>query len=98
MAFYNLFFNFVSMNEVKAWLKRKNETDEVLRIIRRPEGKASAFVLLRAYDMGAPALGKILFDENGYWIYDGDELLVEEQEQMATFIVKNYFKDDDHAV
>ncbi|RVU02082.1 hypothetical protein EOD41_09035 [Mucilaginibacter limnophilus] len=49
------------MNEVKAWLKRKKDTDEVIRILRIRQDKVTAFVLLRAYDDGAPSLGRILF-------------------------------------
>jgi hypothetical protein len=32
-------------------------------------------------------LGCIMFDEQGYWIYDGDELTVEESEDIARFII-----------
>ncbi|MDB5145931.1 MAG: hypothetical protein JWQ66_4646 [Mucilaginibacter sp.] len=31
-------------------------------------------------------LGRILFDAQGYWIYDGDSLSIAEQEQLARFI------------
>lgn len=83
---------------MKAWLKRQKEADEVLRIIPGREDNIRTFVLLRAYDMGAPSLGKILFDMQGYWIYDGDDLLIDEQEQMAAFIIKNFFTDDQHLI
>ncbi|RVT97324.1 hypothetical protein EOD41_18670 [Mucilaginibacter limnophilus] len=65
IAFYNLFFNFVCMEEIKAWLKRKKDVDEVLRIIPLREGSVRVFVLLPAYDLGAKSLGRILFDGNG---------------------------------
>jgi len=32
-------------------------------------------------------LGCIMFDEQGYWIYDGNELTVEESEDIARFII-----------
>ena len=34
-------------------------------------------------------LGKILFDDDGNWIYDGDQLTIMEQEQIGEFI-SNY--------
>ena len=79
------------MEEIKAWLKRKTDVDEVLRIIPLREGEVRVFVLLPAYDLGAKSLGRILFDPNGYWIYDGEELCVEEQEHVAAFIEQKVF-------
>lgn len=45
--------------------------------------------------------GRILFDKNGYWIYDGNHLDTSEQEQLAAFIANfnghqsmNNHKDD----
>lgn len=32
--------------------------------------------------------GRILFDEEGNWIYDGDEFIADEQEQLARFIMQ----------
>jgi len=32
-------------------------------------------------------LGRIMFDEHGYWIYDGDGLTVGESEEIARFII-----------
>jgi hypothetical protein len=34
-------------------------------------------------------LGRILFDDQGYWIYDGNELNIVEQEQLGKFIQYN---------
>jgi len=31
--------------------------------------------------------GQILFDGNGYWIYDGNQIGIPEQEQIAEFIL-----------
>jgi len=33
-------------------------------------------------------LGKILFDENGNWIYDGEILSIEQQESIVAHILK----------
>lgn len=79
------------MEEIKAWLKRKNEADEVLRLIPFRDGHVKGFMLMPAYEMSARSLGNILFDVNGYWIYDGEGLRVEEQEQIAAFIEKKFF-------
>lgn len=77
--------------EAKAWIKRKNAPDEVVRIVYGLEnkGKISNYDLFTAYDQPSAFLGRILFDAQGYWIYDGDILTVDEQEQMARFII-NY--------
>jgi hypothetical protein len=32
-------------------------------------------------------LGSILFDADGYWIYDGNDLTVQESEDIARFII-----------
>ncbi|CAM3959459.1 hypothetical protein MUGA111182_19460 [Mucilaginibacter galii] len=49
----------------------------------------------------ADSRGRILFDTNGYWIYDGSHLDISEQEQLAAFIANfnshqsmNNHKDD----
>ncbi len=77
--------------EVKAWIKRKNGPDEILRVVPSWSSKEKIFRyrLLYAYAEKTEDLGCILFDAEGYWIYDGDVLSVEEQEQLARFIM-NY--------
>ncbi|MFD2872029.1 hypothetical protein ACFS5N_06095 [Mucilaginibacter ximonensis] len=45
------------------------------------------YELHKAYEQ--EYLGRILFDEQGYWIYDGEELTVAEQEQLGKFIQHN---------
>ena len=79
------------VNEAKAWVKRKNGPDEVIRIILDLECKDAplSYDLFTAYDEQPNYLGRILFDERGYWIYDGETLTIAEQEQVARFIV-NY--------
>jgi hypothetical protein len=76
--------------EAKAWVKRKNGPDEVVRIIPaiKHEGTVKSYELFVAYDY-PDYLGRILFDENGFWIYDGTVFSVPEQEQLAAFIT-NY--------
>jgi len=75
------------MEVLKAWLRRA-EADQILQLIPLREGKVRVFVILPAHDLGAASLGRILFDSEGYWIYDGDSLKITEQEQLAAFIQK----------
>jgi len=69
-------------NEAKAWLKRDKGPDEIIRVIPAE----NAYDLYTAFDSHPDHLGRILFDTEGYWIYDGDVLSVNEQEQLARFI------------
>jgi hypothetical protein len=77
--------------EAKAWVKRKNGLDEILRIV--PElnckGAGQYYQLYTSFEENPDDLGRILFDALGYWIYDDDELGIAEQEQVARFII-NY--------
>ena len=78
--------------EVKAWVKRKNAPDEVIRILpdlKSGSGKGRTYHLYRAFDIDPDYLGRILFDAQDFWIYDGEVLRVDEQEQVAKFII-NY--------
>jgi len=34
-------------------------------------------------------LGRILFDQDGHWIYDGEAFTPNEQEQLAAFIINH---------
>jgi len=74
---------------MNAWLKRKNGPDEVVSVIPDTECGDAALVydLYTAYDN--EYLGRILFDDQGYWIYDGTELTVPEQEQLGKWIQYN---------
>jgi len=76
--------------EANAWVKRKAGPDEVVKIIPAAEvdGRVFCYELYVAFDQ-ADYLGRILFDVQGYWIYDGEALSVTEQEQLARFII-NY--------
>lgn len=79
------------LNEAKAWVKRKNGPDEVVCIVLDIECNDAelCYKLFTAYDESPDYLGRILFDVQGYWIYDGTTLNVQEQEQVASFII-NY--------
>lgn len=74
---------------MNAWLKRNKQPDEVIRVVIDAENKDATLVyqLYKAYE--AEYLGRILFDPEGYWIYDGDLLTVDEQEQLGKFIQFN---------
>jgi len=77
--------------EAKAWVKRKNGPDEIIRVVRDIENKNKvlSFSLYSAFDENPDYLGRILFDAQNYWIYDGDTFTIAEQEQLAKFII-NY--------
>jgi hypothetical protein len=77
--------------EAKAWLKRKNGANEFIRVVPGPpvRGAAMVYNLYTSFENFPDHLGDILFDEQGYWIYDGDSLAVEEQEQIARFIINH---------
>ena len=79
------------LNEAKAWVKRKNGPDEIVNILLDAECKDAelCYKLFTAYDESPDYLGRILFDPQHYWIYDGSTLSVQEQEQVAAFII-NY--------
>lgn len=79
------------VNEAKAWVKRKDGPDEVVRIALDLESKDAVlcYQLYTAYDEKPDYLGRILFDTHNYWIYDGETLTIAEQEQLAKFII-NY--------
>jgi len=78
------------VNEANAWVKMKSGPDEVVRIIPDfiKNNKVISYKLYVAYD-GDDYLGQILFDKQGYWIYDGDVFSVAEQEQLARFIINH---------
>jgi hypothetical protein len=79
------------VNEARAWVKRKNGPDEVIRIVLDLESKDAelCYQLFTAYDERPDYMGRILFDPQDFWIYDGNMLCIAEQEQVAKFII-NY--------
>jgi len=82
------------MNMMKAaiaWVKRGETAHDVLQVIPDTDwkGKGLSYDLFTAYEPKPEYLGRILFDDEGYWIYDGDVLTIAEEEQVARFII-NY--------
>ncbi|MES2275912.1 MAG: hypothetical protein V4592_07815 [Bacteroidota bacterium] len=74
---------------MNAWLKRKNGPDEVIRVIPDVDCRDAALVYHLYTAFEADFLGRILFDDQGFWIYDGNDLTVAEQEQLGKFIRYN---------
>ena len=74
--------------EAKAWLNRHNGPSEVIRVVPSyaPPGH-QCYELYTAFEHDGENLGRILFDSRGYWIYDGNDLDISEQEQVAAFII-----------
>lgn len=76
--------------EAKAWVKRKTGPDEIVRVVPDMENNnVMIYNLYTAFDEKPDYLGRILFDAQGYWIYDGETLTIAEHEQVAKFII-NY--------
>jgi hypothetical protein len=77
--------------EAKAFVKRITGPDEVIRVVpdHPPEKAAQCYRLYIAFEENPGDLGCILFDAQGFWVYDGDLLSIAEQEQLADFII-NY--------
>ena len=71
------------------WLKRKNGQAVIVNAIHdiQCDHANSVFDLYSAFE--ADHLGRILFDDQHYWIYDGEFLTIDEQEQVAKFINTN---------
>ncbi|WP_448698339.1 hypothetical protein ACFGVR_16100 [Mucilaginibacter sp. AW1-3] len=78
--------NIDSGQEAKAWLKRINGSGEIVRIVFEIEGTIRCYQLYAAYER--EYYGRILFDVQNYWIYDGSILNIDEQEHLAKFIIK----------
>ena len=79
------------VTEAKVWLKGNNGPGEIIRIVVDSGigSEVVAYNLYNTFDETPDYLGRILFDTEGYWIYDGNELTVAEQEQLGKFII-NY--------
>lgn len=74
---------------MNAWIKRKKGPDEVISVIHDDQCGDAALVYNLYTAFEADFLGRILFDEQGYWIYDGNDLTIAEQEQLGKFIHYN---------
>ena len=79
------------VKDARAWVKRQQGPDEVIsiRLDEKCQDAVLVFQLYTAYEAHPDYLGRILFDAQQYWIYDGEILAVGEQEQVAKFII-NY--------
>jgi hypothetical protein len=77
------------ITEAKVWIKRKNGTSEIIHVmLDHCVGiKVIAYNLYDAFNEHPDYLGRILFDVKGYWIYDGSIMSIDEQEQVAKFII-----------
>lgn len=76
--------------ESRIWLKRRAGEDAILRVVpdSHATGTTPNYALFSAFEEQPDFMGAILFDSEGYWIYDGNELSVTEQEQVAEFILR----------
>jgi hypothetical protein len=81
------------VTEAKVWLKHKDGPGEIIRVVLDTSigSKVIAYNLYNAFEENPGYLGRILFDSEGYWIYDGSILSIAEQEQVAKFII-DYIK------
>jgi hypothetical protein len=82
--------NHISLiTETKVWIKRKNGAGEIVQVVLdlSAGSKVIAYNLYNAFDERPDYLGRILFDAKGYWIYDGSVMSIDEQEQLAKFII-----------
>ena len=79
------------ITEAKAWIERKKGPDKVVRVVlnNQHNDTGKSYNLYTAFEENPDCLGRILFDTQGYWIYDGNYLTIGEQEQVAQFII-NY--------
>ena len=63
----------------------------MVRIVNDTTSPDAALIynIFTSFEIQPDYWGRILFDEQGFWIYDGEILTVAEQEQLARFIVYN---------
>jgi len=74
---------------MNACIKRTKGPDEVVSIAHDITCTDAVLVYNLHVAYEGTYLGRILFDSQGYWIYDGNELTVSEQEQLGKFIQHN---------
>jgi hypothetical protein len=58
---------------MNAWIKRKKGPDEVVSVIPDVQCTDAALVYNLYTAFEEAWLGRILFDHEGYWIYDGND-------------------------
>jgi hypothetical protein len=76
--------NMELVRPANAWVKRRSGPDEIVRIVPEGETKGigqsyklyAAFSTMGSLDLpdeqNTDFLGRVLFDTEGYWIYDGE--------------------------
>jgi len=74
---------------MNAWIKRKNGPDKIISVIPDIQSIDATLVYNLYVAFEEAELGRILFDDRGFWIYDGERLTVNEQEQLGKFIQHN---------
>jgi len=57
---------------MNAWIKRKTKPDEVVSIIHDIHARMRRWCTIVYTAFEEDELGRILFDDHGYWIYDGE--------------------------
>lgn len=87
MLFYNFFFTFVFMKSKLFSEKPERTQISTERWVRILPDKGAGYQLHDALE--ERFIGRILFDADGFWIYDGAILTVDEQEDVAGFISGN---------
>ena len=86
-TFYNFLFTFVSMKSKLFEEKPKTAKTSAERWVRIFPDRGDGYQLYDA--LQERTIGRVLFDAEGNWIYDGNLLTVEEQEEVAGFINGN---------
>jgi hypothetical protein len=87
MLFYNFFSTFVSMKSKLFEERPETAKTSAKRWVRIFPDRGEGYQLYDA--LQERIIGRILFDAEGNWIYDGTVLNIEEQEEVAGFINVN---------
>jgi hypothetical protein len=83
-TFYNFLFTFVPMKSRLFEEKPKTAKTSAERWVRIFPDQGDGYQLYDA--LQERNIGRVLFDPNGNWIYDGTVLNIREQEDVAGFI------------
>jgi hypothetical protein len=80
--------------EAKAWVRHNSSASRIIQVVPvAVKGNGQCYELYTDIPYCPDYLGRILFDEEGYWIYDGNELSVVEQEQLGQFIINQALRE-----
>ena len=88
MLFLLFFFTFVFMKSKLFSEKAERTQISTGRWVRILPDKGEGYQMYDA--LGEYYIGRILFDANGFWIYDGGVLSVNEQEDVTGYINSYY--------